>query len=121
MAAMLGEKVLGQRQNILGALAQRRPAEGEHIQAIKKIFPEVAVGRFLAQIFVGCRDHTDVQLDFLVGTQPFDSRSCSTRSSLACRGRDISEISSSRRVPPLASSNLPTWFCTAPVKAPFVK
>jgi hypothetical protein len=35
------------------------------------------------------------------------SRSCSTRSSLACSPSGISEISSSSRVPPLACSNLP--------------
>ena len=47
------------------------------------------------------------------------SRSWMARSSLACRRASISEISSSSRVPPLASSNLPIRRATAPVKAPF--
>ena len=47
------------------------------------------------------------------------SRSWIARSSLACRRGSISEISSSSRVPPWASSNLPTRRATAPVKAPF--
>ena len=47
------------------------------------------------------------------------TRSWMARSSLACRRESISLISSSSRVPPLASSNLPMRRATAPVKAPF--
>ncbi|MNQ97840.1 hypothetical protein D3C85_1135050 [compost metagenome] len=47
------------------------------------------------------------------------SRSCSTRSNLAWSPRGISEISSSRMVPPSACSNLPACAAMAPVKEPF--
>ncbi len=47
------------------------------------------------------------------------TRSWIARSSFDCRRTSISEISSSRSVPPLASSNLPMRRATAPVKAPF--
>ena len=47
------------------------------------------------------------------------TRSWMARSSLACRRTSISEISSSSRVPPSASSNLPMRRAMAPVKAPF--
>ena len=46
------------------------------------------------------------------------SRSCSTRSSLACVSSGMSPISSSSSVPPSAISNLPSRALTAPVKAP---
>jgi hypothetical protein len=47
------------------------------------------------------------------------SISWTARSSLAWRRGSISLISSSKSVPPLASSNLPMRRATAPVKAPF--
>ena len=47
------------------------------------------------------------------------SRSCSTRSSLACRPRSISVTSSSSSVPPFACTNLPMLRACAPVNAPF--
>ena len=47
------------------------------------------------------------------------SRSWMARSSLACSRVSISLISSSSRVPPSASSNLPIRLASAPVKAPF--
>ena len=47
------------------------------------------------------------------------SRSCSTRSSFACRMGESSPISSSKTVPPSAISSLPFFCAIAPVNAPF--
>ena len=46
-------------------------------------------------------------------------RSCTTRSSFACKEAGISPISSRNTVPPSALSSLPAVRFAAPVKAPF--
>ena len=48
-----------------------------------------------------------------------NSISCKTRKSFACRFTDISLISSRNTEPNRASSNLPSFRATAPVKDPF--
>ncbi|OIQ63000.1 hypothetical protein GALL_554650 [mine drainage metagenome] len=48
-----------------------------------------------------------------------NSRSCSTRSSLAWKAAEMSPISSRNSVPPWAISKRPLRMPTAPVKAPF--
>ena len=46
------------------------------------------------------------------------ARSCSARRSFTCNAGDISPISSSKSVPPLAAWNFPGRAAIAPVKAP---
>ena len=48
-----------------------------------------------------------------------NARSSSARRTFACSGSDRSPISSRKIVPPFATSNLPSFRPTAPVKAPF--
>ena len=46
-------------------MAQRREVNGDDIQPVEKIFPELSIAHLLFQINVGSRDDPDVDLDFV--------------------------------------------------------
>src|SRR5258708_15087765 len=59
------EKMTGKERNIFFALAQGRYEEGNHVEAIKKIFAEVAPRYFFFQILVGRSDDPHIDGDSL--------------------------------------------------------
>src|SRR4029453_13440794 len=91
---------------------------GANIEPIKKILPEPACGNSSCNLrLVAAMTRT---LTLIVPEPPTRSNSPSwrTRSSFACVPSGNSPTSSSRIVPPSASSNRPLRWRSAPVKAP---
>src|SRR3954470_12726446 len=118
LGVFLGE--VGRQGDDVGRpLAQRRQAQVDDVEAEIKVFAEPAGARLFLQLAVGRGEHAESTLTGWLPPTRSISRSWIARSSFACRRISISLISSSSRVPPLASSNLPTRRATAPVKAPF--
>ena len=52
-----------QHRDVLGPLAQRRHADGKHVEPVVEIFPEAPVAQILGQVTVGGRDDSDVHVD----------------------------------------------------------
>ncbi len=57
------EKEIDQQWNVIAALAQWRQCDRVDIKAIEQVFAEIAIGHRLAQIDVGRRHHSNVDLD----------------------------------------------------------
>ena len=113
-------KVLGENRNVFAALAQRRQRERNYIEPVVKIGAELAALDHGGERNVGGGDDADVDVHRRAFTETFELALLQdTRRSFGCRLSGISPISSSRIVPPSASSNLPGRFATAPVNAPF--
>ena len=55
-------EVARQQRNVLAPLAQRRDADLDHVQPVKQVVAELAVGHRLLQIDVGGGDHPHVHL-----------------------------------------------------------
>ena len=71
-AVGLGEgaqKVIGQQRDVALAIAQRRHVEGNDVEAIEEILPEVAALDLVLQIFVSGGDDAHVDLGAVVGAQ----------------------------------------------------
>ena len=62
----------GQHGDVLAALAQRRQAQADHVQAVKEVFAEDAVAHPLFQVLVGGRDDTHIGLERLVPAHPVE-------------------------------------------------
>src|SRR4029078_7771674 len=56
------QEVLRQRQGVVRAIAQRRQVNVNHVQPVKEILPEGAVGEVLFQVTVGGGDDAHVDL-----------------------------------------------------------
>src|ERR1700722_9899508 len=65
-------KMLDQQWQILSPLTQRRHRDGEDVQAIKQIFPELTFRYHLSQIVMGCRDQPHVGMDGLPAPQALE-------------------------------------------------
>ena len=50
--ARFGQKVISERQNVFGAITQRRKLDLQHIQTVIKVFAERTGAHALAQILV---------------------------------------------------------------------
>jgi len=61
---------VGEQRNVLEAFAQRRNLDGEDIQAVVQIFPQLTVGNGLLRITVGRRDDPGVDVDLFVAAHP---------------------------------------------------
>ena len=62
MRVVLVQEVIDQPGNVLAAIAQRRQVDAHHVEPIKQILAEVALGDFFLQIDVGGGDHAHVHL-----------------------------------------------------------
>ncbi len=63
----------GEDGNVLGAFAQRRDGERNHVQAVEKILAESVAGDFFFKFFVGGRDHAHVHAHGLIRADRFDA------------------------------------------------
>ena len=66
------QEVLGQRQDVIAALGQRRYPQLDHVEAVEKIFAELTLADQRRQIRVGCADHAHRNLSRSARTQPFE-------------------------------------------------
>ena len=111
---------LGQRRDVLAAVAQRRRLDREDVEPVEEVLAEAALGHRHARGRgwwpTGCARRPSPGACEPIGSI---SLSCSARSSLTCMSSGSSPTSSRNRVPPLASWNLPRCFSVAPVKLPF--
>lgn len=67
---MLDDEVLGQRQDIAAALAQRRQLDGRHVQAVEQVLAEVSGDHRVSQVDVGRRHQPHVDGDRPARTEP---------------------------------------------------
>ena len=115
----LAEEELGEHQDVVAALAQRRQLHGHDRQAVVDVLAQAAFLERLRRRAVGGGD--DAHVDRRDRSEPptrFSRLVSSTRSRRDCRSSGISVISSSSRVPPLARSKTPSRVRIAPVKLP---
>ena len=113
------EEEVDELRQILDALAQRRQAHRNHVEAVEEVLAERAVLDGALEVDVGRRNQAERRLDRLACRRPARSRLPESRAAAWPAGRACrSPISSRNSVPPLASSNLPMRCCSAPVNAP---
>ena len=81
---MLLDEVLDEHRDVVAALAQRRDADRDHVEAVVQVLLEAAVGDHLLQVAVGGGDDADVHALRALGRRAARTRApgC-TRSSLA--------------------------------------
>ena len=107
--------------DVFEALAQRRHAHLDDVDAIEQVLAEFAVGHQRREILVSRREDAHVDRDFLAisptGRTVF---SWITRNSFTCMCSGRSAISSRNSVPPSADWIRPCLSATAPVKLPFL-
>ena len=119
LARKAGKKLARQIKNVITVFAKRGDMNGNDVEAEKQVLAEFfALDAFFQPPVGGGDDGTSTLMVRLPPTRS-SSRSWRTRSSLACTCDEISLISSSRMVPPWASSKRPSRLESAPVKAPF--
>ncbi len=64
------QEILGQKIDIVSAIAQRRQLEDDHGQPEVQVLPEFSVRHRLFEIGVGGGDHPGIDLDFLPAADP---------------------------------------------------
>ena len=72
LSAKLPQEVLGQLGNIFLALAQRREAQGNDVQAIEEVLAELAFHDHLAQVRIGRRQDAHIHFDGFGPAQPHE-------------------------------------------------
>ena len=115
----LFEKGRREQRHVLEPVAQRRQLDRHHVESVIEVLAKTALRHQRRQVAVGGRDHPHIALDLPDPPTRVKRRSCSTRKSVAWRGSGIDAISSSRSVPPSASSKRPSRRRWAPVNDPF--
>ena len=101
------------------ALAQRRQAQADHVEAVEQVLAERARLDALLEVLVRRGDHAHVAALSACGRRRGRTgRRTSTRSSRVCRSSGMSPISSRKSVPPSACSKRPRRVVCAPVNAP---
>lgn len=114
------QKMHGEDRNVVRPFPQGRDFHGQHPEAVEEVFAELPGSSHVGQRLVGGGDDPHVHGDGLVPPTLWKGCPSSTCSSLACMGRGELAVSSRRRVPLVASSNMPGLpLLAAPVKAPF--
>jgi len=111
--------MFGQQQDIVASFAQGRQANLETVEPMKQVFAKLVGGDCLNDVAIGRGDEADVHAQFLRAAHARERAVFQNRSSLACKGRLMSAISSRKIVPPSASSTRPGFCRNAPVNAPF--
>ena len=69
---VVGEEVLGQERDVLGALAQRRQGDGDHVQAVVEVLAEGALLHQAVEVGVGGGDDPHVGAHDLDAAQPHE-------------------------------------------------
>ncbi len=100
-------------------LAKRQHVNVEDIQPIIKIAAQFAGSHRLVRNLICGGQHAHIHRGFHLAAQPAQLVVLEHAQQLGLRGNGISPISSSRIVPPSASSKHPVRRSNAPVKAPF--
>jgi hypothetical protein len=107
-----------QRRNIVGAFAQCRQRDREHVEAVEQIRPERALPEHLSEVTVGCRDHPYIRAKRMSASQTFEFVLLQHPQQLGLQlRRNVADFVQEQR-PPLASSNRPIRCASAPVNAP---
>ena len=70
LAAELAHEVLREQRNVIGALAQRRQPQLEHVEAIEQIFAQHAVANRLRGRAVRRGKHAHVEAELLASAEP---------------------------------------------------
>ena len=121
-AELLGallQEMAREHGHVFAALAQRRQAQADHVEAVEQVLAEHAFLDALLQVLVGGGDHAHIGLARRCGRRRGrNGRRDSTRSRRVCRSNGMSPISSRNSVPPSACSKRPRRMVCAPVKAP---
>src|SRR5437588_212207 len=68
LLAVLAEKMLREQRDVFAAIPQRGQRDGNHVDAVKQILAEPAVGDELGQVLVRRRDDADIGLQLLEAT-----------------------------------------------------
>src|SRR5680860_668186 len=110
---------MNEGNDVLRPLVHGEDMEMDHIKAVIEVTTELTTLHLLYKVLIGCCYDPHIYLHGFIAPYMFKFLSSSTLRSLLCKLRDISPISSKKRVPPLAMANLPALppFC-APVNAP---
>ena len=66
----LAQEKLDEQRDILFALAQRGQTQRDNVQPVKQVFAEAAFANEFHQIFVGCCENADVNLNRLGAAEP---------------------------------------------------
>ena len=117
--AKLAQEVVGEREQVLRALAQRRQVDPDHVEAEEEILAEAPAASARLEVAVGRRDDAHVGAQRLAcrrrgGTPGPGARAGASPGSPG----DMSPTSSRKSVPPLACSKRPVRWRSAPVNAP---
>src|SRR5512132_4223284 len=99
--------MLGQRQNILSPLGERRHPKDPAGDAIIQIAAEFAARARLLQVLIGRADQAELGVVPGVAADALVRAFCTTRSSWTCRGIGNSPTSSRNNAPRWASANAP--------------
>ena len=114
-----GERV-GERRDVLRALAQRRHADRQHVQAVVQVLAEALLLDGLQQIDVGRGDDAHVGFGGRVGAERDSTcATAGTAGAWLATASGISPISSRNSVPPCAAAILPGMRRVAVECAPF--
>ncbi len=119
--AVLPQEVVRQQRDVLLPLGEGRDPQREDVEPVEEVGAELPLGHEPAA-GRGSSRRGSGRGTSAPGRSPTGvySRSCSTRSSFACRSSGMSPISSRKRVPPSGGVELPVApALSAPVKAPF--
>jgi hypothetical protein len=111
------EEVLGQHRNVRGALAERRQAERQHVEAEVEVAAEATCGHERLDVgFVAAMMRTSARRNCSEPSGLY-VRSSRKRSSFDCRPDESASISSRNSTPPSASAARPRC-ARASVNAP---
>ncbi len=116
----LVHEMVGQKRNVLLALAQRRNVQRHHVQAVVEVFAERALLERRAQILVGGGDHAHVDVPRHVAAQPLEFALLQNAQQLHLDGRrHVADFIQKHRarIGLLELARLAR--CCAPVNAPF--
>src|SRR6187397_1243008 len=90
--------MLGQCRDILFALAQRRRAEGDDVQAVIEIGTELAAARFLGKIAIGRGDEAEIDLNSTSSADSFELALLQDAEQLRLqRGRQLADLVEKQR------------------------
>ena len=75
----LRQEVIGDERHVVGALAQRRQHERNHVEAIEQIFAELPFAHQLRQVAIGGGDDADVGRDLFGAADAADTSAPAAR------------------------------------------
>src|SRR5260221_2202971 len=69
LAGKFFQEMTDQQRNVFSTAAQGRQVNRDHVQAIEKIFAELAFTYQQVQVNIGCRDDSDIDLELMDSAQ----------------------------------------------------